>query len=328
MSARVFLWERLDSRDQSIGWLGAQGCEVRTGRLQDDPALLRYPEQQLIADAADCEALIGSGGARITRAVIEALPGLRVISKIGVGVDNIDVAAATARGVVVCHTPDEDDSATVAEHALALMLALVKQLPQWPVSHVRQGGWRTPAVFTGRMTGRTVGIVGFGRIGRALAQRLQGWGVELLCHDLVPGEPVAGVRPVSLSHLLQASDVVTLHCPSPGDGHPLLDAAAIASMRQGALLVNTARAALVDTAALADALHRGHLGGAAVDVFHPEPPAPNDPLLQAPRTILTPHVASWTHEGYFRRRQVAAENAVKVLRGLPGAHVVRPQVLS
>lgn len=327
MSARVFFWERLDARDGSIGWLQAQGCEIRPGRLQGDPALMRYPQDQLISDAAGCEALIGSGGARITRTVIESLPGLRVISKIGVGVDNIDVAVATARRVAVCHTPDEDDAAAVAEHALALTLALVKQLPQWPASFMRQGGWRTPEVFTGRMTGRTVGIVGFGRVGRAVARRLQGWGVALLCHDPSSGEPVAGVTPVSLPHLLQASDVITLHCPAPADGQPLLDTAAIASMRPGALVVNTARAALVDTAALADALHRGHLGGVAVDVFHPEPPAPGDPLLQAPRTLLTPHVASWTQEGYLRRRQVAAENALKVLHGLPGAHVVNPQVL-
>lgn len=328
MTERVFLWERLDARDTSVAWLRDQGVEVRPGRLNDDATLTRYPEHLLVADAAGCAAMIGSGGARITRAVIQALPALRVVSKIGVGVDNIDVAAATARRIAVCHTPDEDDSAAVAEHALALMLALVKQLPAWPASHVRSGGWRGSELFTGRLAGRTVGIVGFGRIGRAVAQRLQGWGVELLCHDPVAGEPVAGVRPVALAELLQRSDVVTLHCPAPRDGRPLLDAAAIASMKPGALLVNTARSALVDGAALARALHAGHLAGAAVDVFHPEPPARDDPLLQAPGTILTPHVASWTHEGYFRRRRVAAENAVKVLRGQPGAHVVNPEVLA
>jgi len=327
MVDRVFLWERLDPRDESFAWLQAQGVLPCPGRLNGDASLARYPEAALIADAAGCSALIGSGGARITRTVLEALPDLRVVSKVGVGVDNIDVAVATANGIAVCHTPDEDDSTSVAEHAMALMLALVKQLPAWPVAHVRSGGWRTPSVFTGRLAGQTVGVVGFGRIGRALAQRLQGWGVDLICHDVLPVAPGAGVRPVPLAQLLHDSDVVTLHCPPPADGRPLLDEAAIASMKRGSLLINTARSALVDTPALARALHSGRLAGAAVDVFHPEPPAADDPLLHAPNTILTPHVASWTHEGYFRRRQTAAENAIKVLRGQPGAHVVNPEVL-
>lgn len=326
--SRIFVWERIDPRDGSIGWLRGQGFEVRPGRPNDDPAFTRYTEPLLVADAAGCSALLGSGGARITRAVIEALPALRVVSKIGIGVDNIDVAAATARGVAVCHTPDEDDSAAVAEHAIALMLALLKQLPQWPAAHLRGGGWRTPALFTGRLAGRTVGIVGFGRIGRAVAQRLQGWGVELLASDPQPGAPVAGVRAVPLDALLRVSDVVTLHCPATADGRPLLDAAAIGTLKPGALVVNTARSALVDGAALARALNEDRLAGAAVDVFHPEPPAADDPLLHAPNTVLTPHVASWTHEGYFRRRRVAAENVAKVLRGEPGAHVVNPEVLA
>lgn len=327
MGEQVFLWERLDPRDGSVAWLQAQGVQVRPGRLNDDPALARYPEAGLIADAAGSAAMIGSGGAHITRAVIEALPGLRVVSKIGIGVDNIDVAAATARGVAVCHTPDMDDSGTVAEHAIALLLALVKNLPAWPVAHVRSGGWRTPAVFTGRLAGRTVGVVGFGRIGRAVARRLQGWDVEVLYHDPQPVPAEAGARPVALAQLLQASDVVTLHCPAPASGSALLDEPALASMKRGALLVNTARAALVDGAALARLLEQGHLAGAAVDVFHPEPPLATDPLLQAPNTLLTPHVASWTHEGYFRRRRVAAENALHVLRGEPGAYLVNPEVL-
>lgn len=328
MNEPLLVWEPLDARDTSIAWLRSQGVVVRLGRPSDGVLSGRYSEDRLITDAAGCCALLGSGGAKITRAVIDALPALRVVSKIGIGVDNIDVAAATERGIAVCHTPDESDAATVAEHAIALMLALVKQLPEWPTSHLRSGGWRTPSVFTGRMVGRTVGIVGFGRIGRAFADRMRGWGVQLLCHDPMQDAADDGVRAVSLAELLKASDVVTLHCPALADQKALLTEAAIRSMKPGALLVNTARASLVDTAALAVALHDGRLGGAAVDVFEPEPPAPSDALLQAPRTILTPHVASWTHEGYFRRRTVAAENALAILRRQPCANVVNPQVLS
>jgi D-3-phosphoglycerate dehydrogenase len=320
--ARVLIWERIDADDRSVPWLRAQGLDVVLGRPNEDPDYRRYEEGHLIADAAGCAALLGSGGARVTRAVIEALPGLKVISKVGVGVDNIDVAAAGERGIVVCHTPDDGDAAAVAEHAFALMLALLKQLPVWPASFVRDGGWRSAQTFTSGLAGCTVGVVGGGRIGRALMQRFAGWEVELLLADPALHEAPAGARLVPLPELLARSDVVSLHCPPPPGGAVLLGAAQLAAMKPGAVLVNTARAALVDTAALAAALHRGHLGGAAVDVFAPEPPRPDDPLLHAPQVILTPHVASWTRAGYLRRRQQAAENVVLVLSGRPGAQVV------
>ena len=329
--ARVLLWERIDADDHSPAWLLAQGLEVVLGRPSRLPGHRRYDEHDLIADAQGCTALMGSGGARITRAVIEALPGLAVVSKVGVGVDNIDVAAASEHGIAVCHTPDDGDAAAVAEHAFALMLALLKQLPAWPQSFLRDGGWRSAQTFTTGLAGRTVGIVGGGRIGRALLQRLAGWEVQVLLADPALQAAPAGATPatlVPLDELLARSDVVSLHCPAPADGAVLLGAAQLAAMKPGAVLVNTARAALVDTAALADALHGNRLGGAAVDVFAPEPPRPDDPLLHAPRVILTPHVASWTRDGYLRRRQQAAENLVRVLKGQPGAQIANRAALA
>ena len=325
---KILLWERVDAQDGSLPWLRAQGIEVKLGRMNDDPSIARYAEADLIADAAGCVGLLGSGGARITRNVIQSLPGLRVVSKVGVGVDNIDVAAASERRIAVCHTPDDNDSVAVAEHALALLMALRKQLNVWTTAFMRDGGWRSPQTFAGRLEGSTVGIVGFGRIGRALAQRLAGWGVQILVHDPLTGALPPGVRATSLDELLGACDAVTLHCPALPGNAPLLDAVALARMRPHAVLINTARASLVDRAALALALGQGALAGAAIDVFDPEPPVRSDPLLGLAQVICTPHVASWTREGYYRRRQQAAENLVRQLRGQPGASVANASALS
>lgn len=308
--------------DPSIPWLREQGFDVRLGQPNRDPAYRRHLEADFIADAKGCQGVLISGGIRITPEVMDALPGLKVISKIGIGVDTVDVAAATARGIAVCNTPGGNDVVTVAEHAMALLLALRKQLHVWTREHLQAGGWRRPGVFSAGLDGSTVGIVGFGRIGRALAQRMAGWNVRVLVHDPLAGQLPDGVQAVALSELLAQSDAVSLHCPAlPGD-RPLLDATALARMKPGAVLVNTARATLVDAKALVVALDAGALAGAAFDVFDPEPPARDDPLLVHPRVLCTPHVASWTWDDFFGRRQQAAENLAKVVRGEPGASIV------
>jgi D-3-phosphoglycerate dehydrogenase len=318
----VLIWERVMPEDPSVPWLRDLGFDVRLGRPTRDPAYRRHEAEDFIADARNCAAVLVSGGIRITRQLMQSLPDLRVISKIGVGVDTIDVPAATELGITVCNTPGGNDSVFVAEHAMALTLALRKQLHVWTREHLQQGGWRRPSVFSVPMDGATVGIVGFGRIGRALAERLAGWNVDIVAFDPMAPQMPPGVRAVSLEELLAASDVVSLHCPAPSNGRPLLDAAALARMKPDAVLVNTARATLVDRAALISALDAGALAGAAFDVFDPEPPARDDPLLAHPRVLSTPHVASWTWQGFFGRRQQAAENIAALLRGQPGASVV------
>ncbi|WP_234264781.1 2-hydroxyacid dehydrogenase [Hydrogenophaga sp. NFH-34] len=323
--APILIWERVLAEDPSVPWLREQGFDVRLGRPNHDPAYRDHRSADFIEDAQGCAAALVSGGLRITGAVMDALPDLKVLSKIGVGVDTIDVAAATERGIRVCNTPGGNDSVFVAEHAMALILALRKQLHVWTREHLQQGGWRRPQVFSAPMDGQTVGIVGFGRIGRALAQRLAGWNVNVLAHDPFAKDLPDGVRSVTLAELLAASDVVSLHCPPPADGRPLLDAAALAGMRRGAMLVNTARATLVDRDALIRSLDSGALAAAAYDVFDPEPPARDDPLLAHPRVLCTPHVASWTWQGFFGRREQAARNIALVLQGRPGASIVNPQ---
>ncbi|MDR7095569.1 2-hydroxyacid dehydrogenase [Hydrogenophaga laconesensis] len=318
----VLIWERVMPDDPSIPWLREQGFDVRLGKPNHDPAYRRHLEADFIADASGCEGVLISGGIRITPGVMDALPGLKVISKIGIGVDTVDVAAATARGIAVCNTPGGNDSVAVAEHALALLLALRKQLHVWTREYLQSGGWRNPQVFSGGLDGSTLGIAGFGRIGRALAQRVAGWNVRVLVHDPLARDLPPGVQAVDMDELLAQSDAVSLHCPAlPGD-RPLLDTAALARMKKGAVLINTARATLVDAAALIAALDAGTLAGAAFDVFDPEPPARDDPLLAHPRVLSTPHVASWTWEGFFGRRQQAAENLARVVRGEPGASIV------
>lgn len=318
----VLIWERVMPDDPSIPWLRAQGFDVRLGKPNHDPDYRRHLEADFIADAQGCQGVLISGGIRVTREVMAALPGLRVISKIGVGVDTVDVAAASDLGISVCNTPGGNDSVAVAEHAMTLLLALRKQLHVWTRSYLQGGGWRSPQVFAGGLDGSTLGIVGFGRIGRALAQRVAGWNVRVLVHDPLARDLPQGVQAVGMDELLAQSDAVSLHCPAlPGD-RPLLDAAALARMKAGAVLINTARATLVEAPALIAALDAGTLAGAAFDVFDPEPPARDDPLLAHPRVLSTPHVASWTWEGFFGRRQQAAENLAKVVRGEAGAAIV------
>lgn len=316
------LWERVVAGDTSAAFLEAQGIEVRLGRPNLDPAYRTHRAQDFIEDLQGAHGVLISGGIRVSADVIRALPDLRVISKIGIGVDTVDIDAATAADIAVCNTPHGNDTVYVAEHAMTLLLALMKQLHVWTRPYMTGGGWRSPATFASSLDERTVGIVGFGRIGREFAQRLSGWNVRILVYDPYASDLPASVERVALEELLASSDVISLHCPPLPDGRPLLDSAALKRLRNGALLVNTARAALVDRQALLAALDAGQIAGAAIDVFDPEPPASNDPLLTHPKILTTPHVASWTHEAFFGRRRQAAENLAHVLLGRAGASVV------
>ena len=318
---RVLTYERTDPRDPSIAWMRAQGFEVRPGRADADPAFRRYQPAEIVADAQGCSAVLGSSAASFPRAVIEALPELRFISKIGIGYDTIDIAAATERGIVVTNTPDAAGVAAVAEHAIALMLALRKRLTTWTPGFMRGGGWRGEE-FATMMEGTSVGIVGFGRIGRAVARRLAGWDVTLLAYDPAPGPAVDGVEMLDLPDLLAQAEVVTLHCGATATNRHMIGAAELAGMRPGALLINTGRGSLVDGAALAAALRDGPIAGAGLDVFEQEPPDPADPLFSRPNVVVTPHAATRTLQAFLGRRMQAAQNLVAVTTGAPCADVV------
>jgi len=260
--------------------------------------------------------------AHITQRIFDALPEVRVVSRYGVGYDTIDVAAATARNVAVMNVPDYcmDE---VAEHAIALMFALSRGVVMHDAA-IRQGGWLTSRYGIRTLAGRKIGIVGFGRIGKAVAWRAAALGMDVLIYDPKPA-PLPGLRAVfvnSLHDLLPQVDVVTLHVPLLASTHGLIGAAEFALMKRDAILVNTARGAVVDPAALVDALQRGLISGAAADVHAIEPITPNSPLLTAPNLILTPHIAWYSQESQIRMRQYVAANVADFFDGKGGDHVV------
>jgi len=265
--------------------------------------------------AAEAEGVLSLLTDRIDAALIEASPRLRAISNYAVGYDNVDVEAAAARGIPVGNTPDVLTDAT-ADLTFALLLAAARRLPQATAS-VTGGDWLTwePAQHLGYdVHGATLGIIGMGRIGRAVAQRAEGFQMRVLSTGSAGGTPLA--------RLLTESDFVSLHCPLTPDTHHLIDTEALHAMRPTAILVNTARGPIVDQSALAQALRDGEIAGAALDVTDPEPLPAGDPLLSAPNLIVAPHIGSATHSARERMATLAVQNLLAALEGEPMPHQV------
>ena len=259
----------------------------------------------------------------VTAAVVAAAPRLRLIQKIGVGVNTIDLEAARARGIAVCNLPGTNAPA-VAELALLLMLGALRQVSRFDAA-VRAGrGWSLdPAVQDrlGELGGRTVGLVGYGAVPRALAPVLAALGCRVLYTARAPKpDALGGWRP--LEALLAEAEVVSLHLPLTAETERLIDAAALARMRPGAVLVNTARGGLVDQQALTEALRGGRLAAAGLDVFVEEPVDPAAPLLALPNVVLTPHVGWLTTGTFDRSLALAAENCRRLREGGPLLHRV------
>ncbi|MET9760465.1 phosphoglycerate dehydrogenase [Streptomyces sp. NPDC006372] len=279
------------------------------------------PTAELFAHAAEADALI-VGMDAVTAEVLDAAPRLKVIAKHGVGVDTIDVAAAHARGIPVVCAPGSNSRA-VAEYSFGLLLSAARSLT---ASHtaVTAGGW--PKVFGPELHGKTLGIVGFGRIGRLLAGYAHAFGMRVLAHDpYVPDDDVRahGAEPAGLDDLLARADAVSLHSPPDPSGTPLLDSARLEAMRPGAILVNAARGGLVDESALARLLRSGHLRAAALDAFSTEPLPADHPLRGAPRTLLTSHMAACTPEANQAMGVMVAEDVVRALAGRAPHHQAR-----
>ena len=253
-------------------------------------------EAELTGRIGDYDGIIVRSKTRITSAAISAGQRLKVIGRAGIGVDNIDVAAATERGIVVLNTPDAN-ATTTAELALAHLLSLSRHLPQADRS-VRAGEWQ-PAKFVGsELAGKSVGVIGFGTIGRIFARRCLALKMQVLAHDpFVTPEVIeqAGPESVTLDALLARADYVSLHCPLTEDTRNLICTERLMQMKPGARLINCARGALVDEAALCEALQSGHLAGAALDVYAQEPPR-DSPLLGLDNVVLTPHLGASTKE--------------------------------
>jgi glyoxylate reductase len=290
----------------------AHDVEVWPERLAPRPAELR-------ARAAECEGILTLLTDRVDAELIAASPRLRAISNYAVGVDNVDVEAATARAIPVGHTPDVLTEAT-ADLAVALMLGIARRLAEGE-GMVRAGKWLTwePGLLLGRdLHDATVGIVGLGRIGRAVARRLEGFGCRVVHSSRSGGLP--------LPRLLEQSDFVTLHCPLTPDTHGLIDDEALKRMKPTAYLVNTARGELVHTPALVRALHEGTIAGAALDVTDPEPLPRGHVLLHAPNLVVVPHVGSATHAAREGMADMAVDNLIAALEGGRMPYPSNPEV--
>src|SRR5689334_21946066 len=274
------------------------------------PGDMPPPREDLLTGVAEAEGLLSMLVDKVDSELLDAAPNLRAVANYAIGFDNIDLEAAAARGVAVGNTPDVLTDAT-ADLAFALLLAAGRRLPQGTAA-IRAGDWVTwePAYDLGvEVTGATLGIVGWGRIGQAVARRAAGFGMEVI-HS----------RPTPLEELLERSDFVSLHVPlSPATRH-LIDADALARMKPTAILVNTARGPVVDQRALAAALHAGTIAGAALDVTDPEPLPPADPLLDAPNVLVVPHIGSATVRTRSRMADLAVDNLLAALAGDPMPH--------
>ncbi|MEM7307589.1 MAG: phosphoglycerate dehydrogenase [Planctomycetota bacterium] len=289
--------------------------EVRTG----------MDEATLVEAARDAEALVVRSATKVTRPVLEAARALRVVGRAGIGVDNVDCAAATERGVVVMNTPT-GNATTTAEHALALMVALARHVPRAD-RQVRGGSWKKKGLMGTELTGKTLGVIGLGRIGRLVAERAQGLKMRVIAYDPYllqagGGSPAPGVELLPLNDLLPRADFLTLHVPLSDATRGLISWEELALVKPGARLINASRGGVVDEEAALDALAEGRLAGAAFDVLEQEPPAPDHPFLTRDDVILTPHLGASSSEAQERvavdiARQIAgflldgvAENAV------------------
>ncbi len=272
-------------------------------------------EEELLRLLPGCVGYL-AGVEPVSARVLESAVGLRVISRNGTGVDNIDLAAAERLGIAVCRA-EGANARGVAELTIGLVLALARSVPLGDRS-VKAGAWERRLGM--ELEGKTLGLVGCGQIGRIVARLALGLGMRVVAYDVVcdPGfSPGAAFRYAPLDEVLEQSDVLSLHCPAQPGARPLLDSAAFARMRRGVLVVNTARASLIDYAALRRALADGQVAGAALDVFEPEPPAGNEPV-ESDRVIATPHIGSYTRQSVDRLVGIAVDHLLEHLRGSTG----------
>jgi len=291
-------------------------------RLRETHDVAYEPDLHARPDAlreavAGVRALIVRNQTRVTEAVLEAAPRLKIVGRAGAGLDNIDTAAAARRGVVVSYTPAEN-SVSVAELVLGLLLSLVRELPA-AVEETRRGGWDRARFTGGELFGKTLGIVGLGRIGRLVAGRARGFGMTLLACDacLTADSPAVrenGARLVSFEELLAEADFVTVHVPLLDSTRGLFGADVFARMKPGAYFVNAARGEVVDEDALWDALAAKRLAGAALDVRATEPPG-RDRFAGLDNVLLTPHIGAFTREAQERVVETVCRDVVEVLAG-------------
>lgn len=299
-------------------------CEVHIWDEELPP-----PRPKLLDELALSDGVVSMLTEKIDAEALIAAPTLRVISNYAVGYDNIDVNAATQRNIPVGNTPGVLTE-TTADQTFALLLASARRLVEG-VNYVRNGDWQTwnPIQLLGRdVHGATLGIVGLGRIGYAVAKRAQGFGIKILYHGGSNPEfaQKSGAEEVDFDTLLQQSDFISIHTPLNDETHHMIDARAFSLMKETAILVNTARGGVVDSDALVSALQNGEIAGAALDVTDPEPISPEHPLVNLANCIVVPHLGSATWQTRERMGMLAAENLLAGLRGEILPHCVNMKV--
>jgi D-3-phosphoglycerate dehydrogenase / 2-oxoglutarate reductase len=297
----------------------AASASVRVARGVDSDTLRE--------ELRDVDAVVLRARGRLGRDLLSAGSRLRVVGRYGVGVDNVDVDAATALGIAVVNVPAAS-AVSVAEHAMGCLLALARQLLAADDA-VRTGNWERRHALPGReMQGLVLGIVGMGHVGRELARIAHlGFGMTILYHDLQPDPAVESAfqaEPLELHELLERSDAVSVHVPLHPKTRNLLDRDALQHMKPSAYLLNIARGGIVDEEALVETLRSGRLAGAALDVFSHEPPRSDDQVMDCPRLLLTPHIGALTEEAHQRVSRSVAEDVLRVLRGEQPRHPVHP----
>lgn len=290
------------------------------------------PPQIPWSNAGPAQVMIASSLVRYDGALMDALPTLRVIARTGIGVDNVALGDATERGIVVINTPDGPTEST-AEQTVAMLLGLAKRIKQGS-DDLAAGRWsaRVGPLMGDEVLGKTIGLVGLGRIGKRVAEICRlAFSMRVLAYDpMVSAEQAAalGVELADLETVLSEPLFVSLHAPALPETHKLMNRERFALMRKGAYFINVARGTLVDEAALLEALESGHLAGAGIDVFDPEPPAVDSPLRSHPNVIATPHVASLTFEGRERMESMAIERVLAFFGGARPDNIVNPEVLT
>jgi D-3-phosphoglycerate dehydrogenase len=307
VTGRVLVAEPLSETGLAVLRTAGLAADVRTDLTRE----------ALLAAIPDYDALVVRSATQVDRELLTAGRKLRVVGRAGVGLDNVDVKAATDRGVLVVNAPS-GNVVSAAEHAIALLLALLRRIPEAQAS-LKAGEWKRTKFVGTELQGKAIGLVGLGQVGSRVAARLRPWNVRLLAFDpyVTPARAAElGVEPVTLDALLAESDVVSLHAPGGAETKHLLGPAQFAKMKPGALLVNCARGALVDEAALVQALDAGRLAGAALDVFAVEPPK-DFALMKHPKVLCTPHLGASTVEAQDRVAVETVEMLSEALKGSP-----------
>lgn len=319
MSPLTHVWVEAAFLSDALAMLPAE-IEVLMPQDSADP----------FGNAGAAQAILASSGLRYNKAVFERLPNLRLVQRTGIGVDNVDLDDATAAGIVVCNTPDGPTEST-AEHTVAMLLGLAKRIKQGN-ENLAEGkfGPRGGTMLGTEVMGKVLGLVGLGRIGRRVAYICRnGFDMTVLACDpyVTPAEAQAmGVTQANLDEVIAQADFLSLHAPVTPDTYRLMNRKRIASMKDGAYLLNLARGPLVDPEALLEAVDSGKLAGAGLDVFDPEPPEVVSRLRNHPMILATPHSSAVTIEGRQRIEQMAVERLLTFFRGERPADVVNPAV--